>query len=179
MEMFFDGWQPLQRTLVIGVLAYVALVVLLRITGRRSLSKMNAFDFVVTVALGSTLAALLTNRNVSLSQGVLAFFLLLSLQFVVTWTSVRVAWFRNVVTGEPALLFLRGEFLPHALRRSRVTRQEVHAALRQHGHPDPAAVYAVVLETDGSFSVLGDGAGAGAGEGSLAHVKRPGAGGSG
>ena len=54
--MFFDSWAGLGRVLVVGVLAYSALVLLLRISGKRTLTKMNAFDLVVTVALGSTLA---------------------------------------------------------------------------------------------------------------------------
>ena len=47
----FDGWEGVARVLVVGTIAYVALVVLLRVTGKRTLSKMNAFDLVVTVAL--------------------------------------------------------------------------------------------------------------------------------
>jgi uncharacterized membrane protein YcaP (DUF421 family) len=54
--MFFSGWDSLLRTLVVGLLAYVVLVVFLRLSGKRTLSKLNAVDLVVTVALGSTLA---------------------------------------------------------------------------------------------------------------------------
>ena len=54
--MLFDSWAGLGRTLLVGPLAYVALVLLLRISGKRTLTKLNAFDLVVTVALGSTLA---------------------------------------------------------------------------------------------------------------------------
>ena len=56
--MFFSGWDGLLRTLVIGVLAYVILILFLRISGKRTLAKMNAFDFVVTVALGSSVSNL-------------------------------------------------------------------------------------------------------------------------
>ncbi|MCA9113241.1 MAG: hypothetical protein KDA52_25030, partial [Planctomycetaceae bacterium] len=66
-RMLFSGWDSLVRTLVVGVLAYVALVILLRISGKRTLSKLNAFDLVVTVALGSTLATVLLNRNIALA----------------------------------------------------------------------------------------------------------------
>lgn len=52
--MFFDGWQGLARVLLVGALAYLTLVLLLRIAGKRTLSKMNAFDLVANVALGST-----------------------------------------------------------------------------------------------------------------------------
>lgn len=153
-DLLFNGWQPLGRTLVIGILAYASLVFLLRISGRRTLSKMNAFDLVVTVALGSTLATVLLNRNVSLAQGALAFALLIGLQFAVTWSSVRARWVRQVVTGEPALLFYRGAFLAAALRRARVTRDEVRSAVRGSGLAALDQVEAVVLETDGSFSVI-------------------------
>ncbi|MDQ3601244.1 MAG: DUF421 domain-containing protein, partial [Actinomycetota bacterium] len=69
--MWFDTWTDLGRVLIVGPLAYAALVAVLRISGARSLSKLNAFDLVVTVALGSTLATVLLNGSVSLAEGVL------------------------------------------------------------------------------------------------------------
>ena len=152
--MFFSNGTTLVRTLVVGALAYVGLVLLLRLSGRRALSKMNAFDLVVTVALGSILATILLNQDVSLIQGLLAMALLLGLQYAVTWSSVRVAWVRKTVTGEPALLFYQGRFLSDALRAARVTEDEVRAAMRSSGLADIAPIEAVVLETDGSFSVI-------------------------
>ena len=67
-RLFFDEWSVLLRTGLIGVLAYVGLILLLRCSGKRTLSKMNAFDFVVTVALGSTLASILVSKDVALAQ---------------------------------------------------------------------------------------------------------------
>lgn len=172
--MFFSSATTLIRTLVVGVLAYVSLVLLLRVSGRRTLSKMNAFDLVVTVALGSTFATILLSRDVSLAQGVLALALLIALQYAVTWSSVRVAWVRKLVTGEPALLFYRGRFLGEALRKARVTEAEVRAAVRASGSASLEGIEAVVLETDGSFSVISTAAGGG--RSALAGVKVPGAG---
>ncbi len=152
--MLFDGVESLIRTLVVGVLAYIALILFLRVSGRRTLSKMNAFDFVVTVALGSTLATVLLSKSVSLTNGVAAFGLLIGLQFIVTWTSVRIPWVQKVVTGEPIMLLYRGAFLARALRKARVTESEVRAAVRSAGVAQMESVDAVILETDGSFSVL-------------------------
>ena len=153
-QMLFSGWESLLRTLIVGVLAYVALVVLLRVSGKRTLSKMNAFDLVVTVALGSTLATVLLTKNVALADGALAFLLLICLQFAVTWSSVRARWVRQLATGEPLMLLYRGEFLPVAMRKARVTEDEVRAAVRSAGLDSMSKVHAVVLETDGSFSVV-------------------------
>lgn len=142
----FSSATTLIRTLVVGVLAYISLVLLLRLSGRRTLSKLNAFDLVVTVALGSTFATILLNRNVSLAEGVLAFALLIGLQYVVTWSSVRVAWVRRTVTGEPALLFFRGHFLGDAMRVAGVTEDEVRAAARSQGLAALDGIEAVVLD---------------------------------
>lgn len=157
-QIFFQDWQALLRTFVTAVVAYAGLVFLLRISGRRTLSKMNAFDFVVTVALGSTLATTLLDKDVSLAQGLLALGMLIGMQYVVTWSSVRTRWVRRLVTGEPGLLFYRGEFLPQAMRRARVTQEEARSAVRGAGLAAMDEVEAVVLETDGSISVIPRGA---------------------
>jgi uncharacterized membrane protein YcaP (DUF421 family) len=155
----FNGWFTLLRTAVVGILAYAALVLFLRFSGKRTLAKMNAFDLVVTVSLGSTLATITLSADVALAQGLLAFALLIALQFVMTWSSVRWVWIRHMITGEPSLLLFRGQFLQDALRRTRLTEEEIRAAVRSEGLPVIEDVEAVVLETDGSLSVIGSGDG--------------------
>lgn len=152
--MLFDSWYDLLRILVVGVCAYAGLVLFLRVTGKRTLSKMNAFDLVVTVALGSTLASALLSADVSLSEGLLAFALLCALQYVVAFASVRSGRFRSLIKAEPTLLFYRGSLLPTMLRRERVSEEEIMAAVRAQGIARLSAVKAVVLETDGSISIV-------------------------
>jgi len=154
--MFFDSWSDLGRVLLVGFLAYAGLVFLLRISGPRTLSKMNAFDLVVTVALGSTLATVLLSKDVALTEGLLAFALLIGLQFVITWLSVRSDGFQKLIKDEPALIAWQGRLLDAPMRARRVTRVEVLAAVRAQGRADLTGVRAVVLETDGSFSIITD-----------------------
>ncbi|QGZ37788.1 uncharacterized protein DUF421 [Pseudoduganella flava] len=155
--MFFADWSNIYRVAVVGALAYSALVVLLRLSGNRTLSKMNAFDLVVTVAFGSTLATILVNRNVSLAVGLAALALLVAMQFVVTWSCVRSSLLNRIVKTAPTVLVLRGELCPDALKRVRVTSDEVLGAVRQHGYGGLDLIEAVVLETDGSLSVISRG----------------------
>ncbi|MGB1498771.1 DUF421 domain-containing protein, partial [Alloalcanivorax venustensis] len=131
--IFFNGWSVLGRTLLIGVLAYVSLVFMLRVSGKRTLAKMNAFDLVVTVAIGSTLATIVLSKSVALAEGLLALALLIGMQFAISWSSTRMPWLRRVVTGEPRLLLRDGTMLDDALRDARVTREEVRAAVRSAG----------------------------------------------
>ena len=152
--MFFDTWAGLGRVLVVAPLAYAALVLMLRVSGKRTLTKLNAFDLVVTVALGSTLATILLSKDVALAEGLLAIALLIGMQFAITWLSVRSKRSQAWIKAQPTLVMHRGRFLDDALRAERVTREELLCVLRSGGVTDPANVASVVLETDGSFSVL-------------------------
>jgi uncharacterized membrane protein YcaP (DUF421 family) len=152
--MFFSSWAGLGRTVLVGVLAYTALVFMLRVSGKRTLSKMNAFDLVVTVALGSTLATVLLSKDVALAEGLLSFAVLIVLQFLVATASVRWSPFRKFVKAQPTLLLYDGEFLSEALWKERVIEAEVVSAIRSQGILSLSQVAAVVLETDGSFTVM-------------------------
>lgn len=152
--VFFSSWESLGRVALTGVLAYAALVALLRVSGKRTLSKMNAFDLVVTVALGSCLATVILSKDVPLADGLAGVGLLIALQYAVAWLSVRSSTLSDVVKSEPALLVRGGELLRGAMRRERVLEAEILAAVREQGLASLAQVDAVVLETDGSLSVI-------------------------
>ncbi|MFU8898103.1 uncharacterized protein DUF421 [Roseinatronobacter thiooxidans] len=152
--VLFDSWAGMARVAIVGLLAYAILILMLRISGKRTLSKMNAFDLVVTVALGSTLATVLLNADIPLAEGILALALLIALQYVITWLSVRSEWFEHFIKSEPTLLVHQGRFLDKAMRKQRVTREEIGAVLRANGKIDIAQVQYIVLETDGTMTVV-------------------------
>lgn len=168
--MFFDSWMGLGRVAVVGVLAYATLVFLLRVSGKRTLSKLNAFDLVITVALGSTLATILLSKDVALIEGVLAFGVLIFLQFIITWTSVRSARVQCLIKAQPTMLYFRGKFIERAMHWERVTPAEVQAAVRQQGIADLSTIEAIVLETDGTIAIITARA-ANASDSSLSNVK--------
>ena len=152
--MLFDSWMGLARVVLVSLAAYAALVLVLRLSGKRSLAKLNAFDLVVTVALGSTLATVLLAKDVALAEGVLAFAMLAGLQYAVARASVRWRPFERLVRAQPRLLARDGRYLDDAIHAERVTRDEIDQAVRKAGIGRIAEVAAVVLETDGSFSVI-------------------------
>ena len=152
--MWFDSWSDIARVLAVGTAAYGTVVLVLRVTGKRTLSKLNAFDWVVSVALGSTLATILLSSDVSWAEGATALTLLACLQFVVAWTTTHLPGGRSVITARPTLLLDDGRLLPHALKEQRVTEDEIRQAVRATGSGDLGSVAAVVLESDGSFSVI-------------------------
>lgn len=126
---------------------------MLRVSGKRTLSKLNAFNLVVTVALGSTLATILLSRSTALAEGLAAPAMLIALQFAVTWTSTRSGRFAKLVRAEPSLLLRDGEPLPAAMRRERITEGELRSAIRAGGGASFSDAETVILESDGALSV--------------------------
>lgn len=152
--MWFDVWSDIARVVLIGSAAYITLIVVLRISGKRTLAKLNAFDLVVTVAVGSTLATILLNSDVSFAEGVTALALLAVLQFLAATISSRFRLGRAFVTARPTLLVSQGRYLDEALRDQRVSVDQIRQAIRSTGQGDVSQVAAVVLESDGSLSVI-------------------------
>lgn len=121
--MFFSDFQTIQRTVIIGLCAYVSLIILLRVSGKRTLSKLNAFDLVVTVAMGSTLASVLTSKNVTWAQGTTAFIMLIGLQFVIAKLAVNISPFNKLIKSRPQVLYVNGDFQTSAMKKERVMKK--------------------------------------------------------
>lgn len=153
-DAIYDDWSGIARILMIAPAAYLSLVIILRVSGKRTLSKLNAFDFIVTIAIGSTLASIITTRSLALAEGLAALAVLVGLQYLVTATSVRWPMVNAIVKAEPSLLLRNGEPLQSAMRRQRVTLDELTAAVRQAGGSSLEAAQAVYLETDGSLTAI-------------------------
>lgn len=155
MELIlFESLAGIGRMIIVGVMAYIAVVAMIRISGKRTLAKLNAFDLIVTVALGSTLASSILTKTTPLLEGLTAFATLIAMQWVVAWLSVRSQRLAGLVRSESTLLMHKGEILHRALRRERVTEDELLTVIRTSPANTPENVEAVILETDGTFSVI-------------------------
>lgn len=141
-------------TVMVAMVAYAGLVLLLRMAGSRTVAKWNAFDLVVTVALGSCLATVVLSDRTPAAQGLVAFAALVGFQFAITWLSVRFRPLERLVKSRPVLLLRDGCPREEAMRRARVSLSELRAAVRGNGFGSLQAVAAVVLETDGTISVI-------------------------
>jgi uncharacterized membrane protein YcaP (DUF421 family) len=155
VNFFFDGWQPIVRIVVVGTLGYVALITLLRVSGKRTLAQLNSFDFIITVALGASFGRILTARTVPLAEAVVAFALLVLLQYAVSVGHVRWRWFARTIAARPSLVAYDGHSIPDALRRERLTEAELQTAIRKQGYGSLEHTVAVVLESDGHLTVIG------------------------
>lgn len=153
-QLFFYSWSALAKILVSAPLLYAAIIAMVRLSGKRSTSQMNNFDWIVTVAIGSLLASGIVVEDVTLIEALLAIGLLMGMQYAVTRAVLRNGLVRRLVKAQPTLLMRDGEFLHDNMRAERITEGEVRAAIRGHGLAATSQVGAVVLETDARMSVI-------------------------
>jgi uncharacterized membrane protein YcaP (DUF421 family) len=152
--IFWNGWEPIIRTIIVGTLTYIGIIAILRVSGKRTLAKMNAFDFIVTIAMGSAFGRILTAKQVSVAESITTFLLLVILQYILTYIEVRSKAFHNLVTSQPTLLYYNGAFLEKNLLKERIRQKELLSAVRKKKFSSLKEVEAVILETDGTFSII-------------------------
>ncbi len=155
--MFF-ATEPLDtivRGLALSAMAVCWVVIVVRIVGLRAFSKMTAFDFVVTVAIGSLLAGASQATSWSaFGQTTIAIASLLGVQYIVARLRKASEQFENLVQNSPVLLMRDGKIFQDALDATRVAQDDLIAKLREANVLDFSDVRAVILETTGDISVL-------------------------
>lgn len=149
-----DLWQAITG----GLLAYLTVILAVRLMGPRSFAKMASHDFAVTVAIGSLLASAATSDNTPLAVPLFAIGVLFILQWIVTKLATRFRWVSSLANNKPLLLMDKQTILQDNLVSAKVTEDELRAKLREANVTDYSQIFAVVFETTGDISVLhGDG----------------------
>jgi len=140
--------------LVRTVVVYLALMALLRASGKRQLGQMTPFDLVVLLVISNAVQNAMVGPDTSLVGGLLAATTLVGLNWLVDRLGLHSGWFRERLTGSPTLLVHEGQLLDEHLSREGIDRDEVMQALREHGIDDLGRVKLAVLEVDGTISVV-------------------------
>lgn len=154
ISSLWTGWTPVVHTAIVATVGYLALVLLLRGTGPRTMSKMTPLDFVIAVTLGSTFGRTITAVDVPLVQALVALALLVLIQWLLAAARARSRRVQQLVDAPPVLLYYDGEMQHQALRKHRLTEGDVHAAARQSSKGSLADAKAVILQQDGSVGVI-------------------------
>ena len=155
MDMiFFDNIDKLGRIVLTSVMVYVLIVLVTKVSGKRSTSQLNNFDWVVTVMIGSLGASTILLKDVPFIEGVSSILVLYLLQFLVSKYASVSPQFSNFILSEPRIVFYQGQFLPDAMRSERLIRQEIECAMRSQGINSFDDVEAVVFESDAKLTII-------------------------
>lgn len=137
-----------------AALAYPFLILLLRMSGKRSITNVNIFDFIITVTYGATLSSVITSDKVSFADGVAVLSMLTLLQYIVSKTAARSRRFSDFIKASPVFLYYEGNFNEKQMNKNRLRKQDLRGKVRQQGMSSFENVEAIVLEGDGSVSII-------------------------
>lgn len=137
-----------------SALVYVALSLMLRLAGKRELGQMSVFDFVVVLIIANAVQNAMVGSDTSLTGGLVAAVTVILANRFVSWADFRVGWIDRRLTGSPTLLVHNGQFVADHMRHEGITTDEVMMAVREHGIDSLEHVRSVVLEVDGTMSVI-------------------------
>jgi uncharacterized membrane protein YcaP (DUF421 family) len=155
--MLFKSWEAILRVVLSATAVYILVVAALRLVGSRALAKMSAFDLVVSIALGSLVAAVPLSTTISVADGIAAILTFLALQELTRFLQARYRFAHHLVRERPHLVVWDGKLLDERMKAIDTSADEVRAAIRQAGHLSLDDVQAVVLENDGAWSVMSRG----------------------
>lgn len=139
--------------MICASISYLALFMFVRISGKRTLAKLNAFDFVVTVTLGSTLSSMILNK-VTITEGLVALLVIIILQYALARLAMQSKTMEKAINSEPTLLFYNGRFLEDAMSKEVITQEEIYAEVRKFRIENIEDIRAVVLELNGEITVV-------------------------
>ena len=137
-----------------GIVVFFALYVLMRIIGRRELSKLEPFDLILLIILGDAVQQGLTQDDYSLTGAMLAIGTIAVLQVVVSFLNFRFPRLRPVLNGEPIVIVQDGKPIERNLRRERLTLEDLAESARMQGIGSLDEVAWGVLETSGTISFI-------------------------
>jgi len=162
LTLAIPAWNIVLRTAAV----YLAILLGLRLAGKREIGQMTVFDLVVLLLIANAVQNAMVGPDTSLTGGILAAGLLLALNAAVARSRLRWPRLRRLIEGSPTLLVLHGEVLAEHVRREGLDEETLEAVVREHGVADLSQVEMAVLEIDGSISVIPSG-------GKTMRVKRP------
>ncbi len=150
----FTSWFTVFMAIISTIGIYIVLIVLTRISGLRSFSKMSSFDFAITVAIGSVLASTILFKPPSLVHAAVAMGTLFAIQMLVAHFRGNSAVMRKLVDNEPLLLMKNTKIIEKNLEKAKVTHSDLRAKLREANVTQMTQVQAVVMESTGDIAVL-------------------------
>ena len=136
-------------------LVYVAVLAALRIAGKRHVAQLSIVDFVLVLLVSNAVQSAMVGSDTSLAGGLVAAVTLIGLNVALTRLVARSPRLGAILSGEPTLLVRDGKVLEAPLASEGIRREELEAAIREHGFDDVSQVRHAILETDGSLSVVG------------------------
>jgi uncharacterized membrane protein YcaP (DUF421 family) len=149
-ELQLPAWELAVRAAAI----YLAVLVTLRLFGKREVGQFTLMDLVLILLLANAVQPAMTGPDTSLTGGLVIITTLILLNRLIALARAKVPFIERLLESPPTELARDGKWIPAALRREEISPDDVTMAIREHGLDDVSEVKLAVLEADGTISVV-------------------------
>lgn len=154
--MFFDSFESIKEIFIISGLIYVLIIAVLRSSGKRTLLELTAFDFLVTLTIGSIVATTILSEDTTLADGMTALLTLVLIKFIISKANIHLRFVSKILKSSPTLLYHDGKYLKENMKKVRMTKREIQQEVRLQSGNIIENIDAVILESNGKISTLSD-----------------------
>ncbi|MFD1030567.1 DUF421 domain-containing protein [Metaplanococcus flavidus] len=152
--LLFDGWKSLVRIVIMAILIYGYLILIMRLSGKRTMLQYNMFDVIISVAYGSTIATILVTDKISFADGAVVLGMLTLIQLFIAVMEMKSKKFGAIINPTPTFLYVNGEYCEEVMDKERVLKSEIRNAVRQQGIGSMEKIEVIVLEGNGKLSII-------------------------
>lgn len=144
---------PFWHFIIRGTLVYAAVLLLLRLGGKREVGQMGTGDFVAILLISNAVQNSMNGGDNSITGGLILAVVIMAWSITIAYTTYKSKKAANIILGAPTLLIHDGRILDHNLRKELLSRYELKAILRRQGIHDISDIHAAILESDGVVSI--------------------------
>ncbi|MDD4658102.1 MAG: DUF421 domain-containing protein [Eubacteriales bacterium] len=136
------------------VFLYLAVLVLMRIMGKREVGQLSLFDLVVAIMIAELAAIPLSETSIPIAHGILPIVTLVMLQMSLAFITLKSQTARKVIEGTPSIIIEQGRILEEEMRRLRYNVDDMMSQMREQGIYRIEEVEYAMLETNGKLSII-------------------------
>lgn len=146
--------QDYQLILIRSIVSFIILLVLTRIMGKKQLSQMTLFDYVIGITIGSIAASMSVDPNIQISNGIISLVIWGLFSTILGYVAMKSRKFLQLSDGRPTILIKNGKIIDHSLKKNQLTIDELMMLLREKGVFNLKEVETAIFETNGELSIL-------------------------
>ena len=141
-------------TFVRAIILYTVVLVVMRLMGKREIGQLQPFELAISIMIADLASVPMTELGIPLTNGIIPILGLLVMDLLISWLNMKSIFVRKLICGKPSILIYRGKIDEKALRKERLTINELQERLRGSNIFNLSDVEYAILETNGEVTVI-------------------------
>lgn len=141
-------------TLIRTIIIYILVLITMRLMGKREIGQLQPVELAISIMIADLASIPMADIGVPIFNGIIPILGLLIMQMFISFINMRSIFIRSIISGKPTILIYRGKIVEKALKKEKITLNELQERLRQNSVFSIGDVEYAILETSGQLTVI-------------------------